>query len=277
MKLASEVASCTRLQPSEFISLQDSADFVSPGLGAACVPAGALWGGVHWAALLVSGISWVQIRATRHGSSLLVSRVSGFGSLYFAMPWKCVKCGDPTYRRDRVCKSCRESRLGLNNKLFAKQRLRTKTSPSESSGKFHFRKKGKAAPGPGNEVDRANVQEAGKESMAEALESRRDVFRQIFSNDADYHSAMAVAHAIMQRISSNSGTLLQTSRPNLCGLVSFAMTLSARLTDDQVDVYSELMLKVMSVSSKDMRCSECHWVSLYHDCGDNRDIPVLGD
>ncbi|CAE7207371.1 unnamed protein product [Symbiodinium sp. CCMP2592] len=193
------------------------------------------------------------------------------------MPWKCVKCGDSTYRRDRVCQTCRGHRRGSNNRLLVKYRLRMKTTPTQSSRKFCFPKTDE---GPKGQAGTGKKQDGGKgkqESMAEALEARRDLFRQVFGNDADYHSAMAVAHAIMQRITSNSGTLLQTSCPNLCGLVGFAMTLSARLTDDQIDVYCERMLKVMRVRFKDMQWSQCYWVSLYHDCGDNRDVRVLGD
>ena len=187
------------------------------------------------------------------------------------MPWACLKCGQPTYRRDRIC--CHSHRRGSNNQLSVRRRLREKTTPTHSSGKFKFPVvvEEKAAERPHVQATMAN------ESMAEALEARRDLFRQVFSNDANYHSAMAVAHSIMQRITSNSESLLQTSKPNLCGLVGFAMTLSARLTDDQVDVYCQRMLKVMSVSLFEMQRSQCYWVNLYHDCGDNRDIPVLGD
>ena len=113
--------------------------------------------------------------------------------------------------------------------------------------------------------------------MAETLEARRGLFRRAFNfDDAAYHSTMALCHAILKRISSNSAPLLQVTDCNLCGLAMFAMSLSAHITDDESPEYCQRMLNLIGVKLQDVRIAQCHWVNLYHSCGDNCEVRVLG-
>ncbi|CAE7269322.1 unnamed protein product [Symbiodinium natans] len=42
------------------------------------------------------------------------------------MPWACVRCGEGTYRRDKLCQACRGTRRGFNNKKIPATRVKTK-------------------------------------------------------------------------------------------------------------------------------------------------------
>ena len=171
------------------------------------------------------------------------------------MPWVCRLCtAFLTYRRDRVCQSCKPvNRRGRHHLKHLKVRLRGKTSPSSLSNRQY-----------GFVVTKAPVPAADKTQWSHALEGEWKTLRDQFSLSAA-HSVLSHSHSLLEGMVDQGRNLPLLTDSSLLGLIFCSMSLSSRLVDPDEVKPKLLRLKNKTathhVTMKSVIHAQCTWVN----------------
>lgn len=169
------------------------------------------------------------------------------------MPWTCLSCKQPTYRRDKRCHACRASRRGVHHKLVASVRLRRKTQVKTlERHQICYGALPLSSPAAAN---RKVLLETWQESVERECS---ELLSEVVSLSAR-HSVLSHVHSLLQAAAEQGHPLPPADTANQLGLLFSAMSLSACLSDP--DALFPKLAKRKSVDMKNIIRSQCCWIN----------------